>query len=101
MYAKGCGFLIKTTVTGITGSDTSSESLFAYGLDFCSYTGDCGLMNCKESHSRDVGTRHTGQEDSIVEEKYAIIHNMVRSTGVDFENTFSHPTIYLARKTNI
>lgn len=32
---------------------------------------------------------HTGQEDSIAEEKYAIIHNMMRSTGVDFENTFS------------
>lgn len=53
------------------------------------------------SHSRDVGTGHTGQEDSIAEEKYAIIHNLVRSTGVDFENTFSHPTVYLARKTNI
>lgn len=44
---------------------------------------------------------HTGQEDSIVEEIYAIIHNMMRITGVDFENAFSHPTVYLARKANI
>lgn len=31
---------------------------------------------------------HTGREHSAEKEKYARIHDMVRSTGAGFENTF-------------